>query len=74
MRKEFEIAQGQGVATVPVGATGSMALELADELLGKAETLSPVLRKAVEVLRQSVTDLNNLLQPTLDAVKALSSE
>ena len=51
-----------------------MALELADELLGKAETLSPVLRKAVEVLRQSVTDLNNLLQPTLDAVKALSSE
>lgn len=74
VRKEFEIAQGQGVATVPVGATGSMALELADELLGKAETLSPVLRKAVEVLRQSVTDLNNLLQPTLDAVKALSSE
>jgi len=74
VRKEFDIAKSQGVATVPVGATGYIAQELALELLNQPDTLSPAMLAAVTALNQPITDLNNLLQPTIDAVKALAAE
>lgn len=39
VRKEFEIAKKQNVLLVPIGATGSMAKELYDEVLGSFSTL-----------------------------------
>jgi hypothetical protein len=74
VRKEFEIARAQGVAAVPVGATGSMASELTAETLASPAGLSPTLLAAITALNQPIAELNNLLQPTIDAVKALSAE
>lgn len=74
VRKEFDIARAQGVAAVPVGATGSIARELAAEMLANPADLSPTLLAAVEALNEPISDLNNLLQPTINAVKALAAE
>lgn len=74
VRKEFEIARAQGVAAVPVGATGSMASELTAETLASPAGLSPTLLAAITALNQPIAELNNLLQPTIDVVKALSAE
>ncbi|WEJ56763.1 SIR2 family protein [Devosia sp. FJ2-5-3] len=74
VRKEFDIARAQGVATVPVGATGSISHDLAAEMLQDPSSMSPALLGAVTALNQPVDDLNQLLQPTIDAVKALAAE
>jgi hypothetical protein len=74
VRKEFDIAKAQGVATVPAGATGSIAHELAAEMLASPVGLSPALLGAITALNQPIVDLSNLLQPTINAVKALAAE
>lgn len=74
VRKEFEIAKAQGVAALPVGATGSVAAKLSAEMLADTADLSFALVKALEALRTPVEDLPTLLQPIIDAVKALADE
>jgi hypothetical protein len=74
VRKEFEIARTQGVATLPIGATGSMAAELAAEMLAEPDDLSTVLVQGLESLREPIGDLHTLLQPITKAVKALANE
>lgn len=74
VRKEFDIAKAQRVATVPVGASGSIAQELAAEMLANPADLSPALLAAITALNEPIADLNNLLQPTINAVKALATE
>ena len=74
VREEFKIAQSQRVACVPVGATGSIAAELAAEMLTHPDGLSDILLKSVQDLQAPVDDLNALLQPVLNVVKALADE
>lgn len=74
VRKEFEIAKAQGVTTLPVGATGSMASELSTEMLANSSNLSPALVSSLKALQKPVDDLHTLLQPVIDATKALADE
>jgi hypothetical protein len=74
VRKEFDIARAQGAATLPVGATGSMAADLSAEMLANTADLSPILAKAIAALQEPVDDLHTLLQPILDSIKALADE
>ncbi|MCC9622851.1 SIR2 family protein [Thalassospira sp. MA62] len=74
VRREFDIAKSQGVAALPVGATGFMAAKLAAEMLADANDLSIAHVKALEVLKTPVDDLDTLLQPILDAIKTLAGE
>lgn len=74
VRKEFEIAQSQGVVTLPVGATGSMAADLSSELLSDAGKLSPTIVNSLNTLQTPVDDLHTLLQPIIDAIKAIADE
>ena len=75
VRKEFDIACKQGVATLPVGATGFMAKQLSTEILASAPGKhSALLLNSVALLDKSVTSVDQLLQPILNAVKAISSE
>ena len=74
VRKEFDIAKAQGVEVLPVGATGGMAEILAIEMLADSAKFSPTLVDAVAKLNQPASELNKLLQPTIDALKALAAE
>lgn len=74
VRKEFEIAKAQGLVTLPVGATGSMAAELSSELLSDADNISPKIVDSLRALHTPVDDLHTLLQPIINAVKALADE
>lgn len=74
VRKEFDIARAQGVEVLPVGATGSMAATLAGELLAAPTGQSSVLLDAVKALNEPVDDLSKLLQPTINALRALAAE
>ena len=74
VRKEFEIAKNQGLVTLPVGATGSMATELSSEMLSDADNFAPKLVEAVRTLHTPVADLQTLLQPIINAIEALADE
>jgi hypothetical protein len=74
VRKEYEIAKNQGVATLPVGATGSMAAELTAEMLAEPVNLSPQHVEALQALQSPVDNLNTLLEPTVRAIKSLADE
>lgn len=74
VRKEFEIAVAQGVASIPVGATGSMAAELSAEMLANSADLSSAHVRSLNLLQTPVDNLHVLLQPVIDAVKAMADE
>lgn len=74
VRKEFEIAKNQGLVTLTVGATGSMATELSSEMLSDADKFAPKLVEAVRTLHTPVADLHTLLQPIINAIEALADE
>ncbi|HWA18306.1 MAG TPA: SIR2 family protein [Devosia sp.] len=74
VRKEYEIARAQGVEVVPIGATGSIAATLAQELIADATGLAPNTLAAITELNESVAELSQLLQPIIDALKTLSAE
>lgn len=74
VRKEFEIAQGTGVAVLPIGVTGYMAKELAEEMLrepGKSFTQYPWLEKEVARLLDPAIDRNKINQDILSILKKL---
>ena len=74
VRKEFEIAKAQGVVTLPVGATGSVAADLSAEMLADTANLSPSLVAAIRTLQAPISDLHTLLQPIILSIKALADE
>ncbi|TMM49130.1 SIR2 family protein [Sulfitobacter sabulilitoris] len=74
VRKEFEIATAQGLVTLPVGATGSMAADLSSEMLSDTDNFSPTLVESLRTLHTPVDDLRTLLQPIINAIKALADE
>lgn len=74
VRKEFEIAKAQHAITLPVGATGSMAAELSVEMLADTTNLSPALLESLRTLQTPVDDLHVLLQPIINALRALANE
>jgi len=43
-------------------------------MLANPADLSPALLAAITALNEPIADLNNLLQPTINAVKALATE
>lgn len=75
MLREFEIAREQGVAVIPVGATGGAAKVLADQALTSPATLIPELGKygpdAIRHLAEDAADLETLLDPLLELVGKL---
>jgi hypothetical protein len=74
VRKEFEIAKTQNVATLPVGGTGSMAAELSAEMLADSANVSPALAESLKTLQTPVDDLHTLLEPTIHAIRVLADE
>ncbi|HEX8381810.1 MAG TPA: SIR2 family protein [Sphingomonas sp.] len=75
VRREFEIAHQHGLALIPVGATGSMARELAAEAAGAPETflsgLDEAARSQLERLAEPVEDLQALVAPIAALVRSL---
>ncbi|PXV56813.1 SIR2 family protein [Aeromonas veronii] len=74
VRKEFEIAQGTGVAVLPIGVTGYMAKELAEEMLREPEknfTHYPWLEKEVAKLLDPAIDRTKINQDILSILKKL---
>lgn len=74
VQKEFDIAVSLGVATLPVGATGFMAKQLSDTVLQAPGDRSKQLVDAIFELNKPVTQIEQLLQPILDAVKRMANE
>ena len=75
MRREFEIAQEKGLVVLPIGATGSMAGELAREALADPDRLLPGLdadgRAALDALSKPVGELETLVEPITRLVASL---
>lgn len=75
VRREAEIARELGVATIPVGATGSIAATLAAEALAAPDDLMAHLdagaRAAVATLTRPVDDLQTLVEPIVRLVTTL---
>ena len=72
MLREFDIAREQGVAVIPVGATGGAAKVLSDKVLANASTLIPELGKdgenEIRLIAESTDELNTLLDPIVKLV------
>lgn len=77
VRSEFRIAQQLGSVTIPVGATGSMAAELAAEALTSPSEMLPLLNdEGVAKLRklsEPVDDLQKLVEPIVKLVSTLKA-
>ena len=75
MRREFEIACHHNLVVIPVGATGSMAAELAAEALADADSMLDSLdaegRASLAALSELATDLDALVQPITNMVAKL---
>ena len=72
--KEFDIARSQGVETVPVGATGFVAKELAKKMLSNDAGITPQLINLINELNQPVKSLTSLFQPLVEGIKTLATE
>lgn len=73
MVSEFEIAAENGLVLLPIGATGSVAKKLAERLIANPSEYPSVpehLIHALGELVEPVDNLNELLQPILDLVRA----
>jgi hypothetical protein len=75
MLQEFKIARQQGVAVVPVGATGAAAKQLAEQVLADPNTLIPELGPggpdAIRALLNDTSDLEALLVPLMALIRKL---
>ncbi len=74
VRQEFQIAQETGVAVLPLGITGFMAKELADEMLqdpGKHFAQYPWLESEVAKLADLSADRAEIAQKVLSILKKL---
>jgi hypothetical protein len=76
MRKEFQIAHDAGVAVIPLGVTGYMAKQLADEILAdSSKYFAPYtwLETEVTQLADMSTDRSNIENQVLSILKRLGS-
>jgi hypothetical protein len=75
MKEEFEIARTQGLAVVPIGATGGMAKELADLALADPSQFIPELGAdgptLIQGLAEHTDDLSTLIQPIIAVIRKL---
>jgi Sir2- and TIR-associating SLOG family len=78
MRLEFQAAKNKDLYVVPVGASGSMALELWKEVMGQINTYFPHNEAAVRPLLQAVGDTSGdpeaIIAPLLELIELLSRE
>lgn len=75
MVSEFEIAAKNGLVLLPIGATGSTASDLAHRLFSDPASFPSVSEAILDGLRgvaDPVQNLDTLIQPILDLVKAAS--
>lgn len=75
MRTEYELAQEEGLALLPIGATGSMASTLSAIAFSRAAGHLPQLdddeREILKVLSEPREDLHELVEPIADLVLRL---
>lgn len=71
--EEFEICLSQGTPVIPVGATGFVAQELAQSLIGKKDVpwLGTKICTQIKSLSKPVTNLDKLIEPIIKLVKQL---
>ncbi len=77
VRKEFEIARAQGVLTLPIGGTGSMAKELGAEVIQDFDRFfegeGTQFKDALTRLQTPSTNLNDYLEDIIYLLKILAS-
>lgn len=75
MEKEFEIAREQGLAVVPVGATGGMAKELSDRTLVDPAQFIPELGEngpsLIQGMAEHTDNLSGLIEPLISVIRKL---
>jgi hypothetical protein len=78
VRKEFEIACAQDVIAIPVGGTGSMAQELASQVVGDFGKYCPhgdaTLEAHIKKLNQPVKNLSDYLNEISIVIKYLADQ
>jgi hypothetical protein len=78
MHLEFQAARNKDLYVVPVGASGSMALELWNEVMGQIKTYFPDNEEAVRPLLDAIGDTSKdpeaILAPLLELIGLLSRE
>lgn len=80
IQKEFDIAQSQHVAVLPIGATGSMAKELADKSLAEPGQFLPGLEADGLATLASIanpgapSDLMDLIEPIIILIRKLQGK
>jgi hypothetical protein len=76
--KEFEIARGQGVAVLPIGATGYAAKSLADIAIAHLDDFTPELdadgRAKLVALANHTDDLKSLITPIIELIHILQGK
>src|SRR5206468_12039464 len=77
MRREFQAARDKDLYVVPVGASGSMALELWKEVMGNIKTFFPdneaVVRPLLAAIGDTSKDPEAIVAPLLELIDKLSS-
>ena len=78
VRAEFEIAKSYGLYLLPIGASGYMAEELWNEVIGSLNAFfpnaGPELEALIRKLGEPVAQPMELLGPIIDLVGLLSKE
>ncbi|HVI12916.1 MAG TPA: SIR2 family protein [Pseudolabrys sp.] len=76
--REFEIAGQQGAAVLPIGATGSAAKILADQVVSNPDKFTPALdahgRGMLATLTNHTDDLKSLITPIVALVRKLQGK
>jgi Sir2- and TIR-associating SLOG family len=78
MRLEFQAARNRDLYVVPVGASGSMALELWKEVMAQIKTYFPqneaAVRPLLEAIGNTAASPETILAPLLELIGLLSRE
>jgi hypothetical protein len=76
--REFEIAGQRGAAVLPIGATGSAAKILADQVVSNPDQFTPDLdaqgRGMLATLARHADDLKSLITPIVALVRKLQGK
>lgn len=76
VRAEFEVAKSHGLHLIPIGASGWMAQELWNEVMGELGTYftddTSKIESMLQPLGQAINDPNDLLTPTLKLIEHLA--